>query len=255
MKIETCAAAGLPELLDKMSALYGADAVLLSVRRIAGPRGAAASLVGRVGMRSDTHAPIRPLAHNLTWNSDLILSGAVMLGPPGSGKTTTAAKIAAQVSAHTRGDVGMISTDTQRPGGAALMLAYADALDVYATSAASASDLQNRVTQWNSRGPLIVDTHGISPHEPEALRGLDTWLEALGGQVCRLLVLSATDNLAVVREWLGLYEDLKLGGVIVTKTDLDSHGGACVAEVKGRRLPLAFIGTGGNVPGDLELAG
>lgn len=98
-----------------------------------------------------------PRASYVAWDVDLILSGAVMVGPPGSGKTTTAAKIAAQVSAQTRssqwarGDVGMISTDTHRPGGAALLLAYADALDVYATSAASALDLQNRVTQWNRR--------------------------------------------------------------------------------------------------------
>ena len=275
MQIRTCSATSLPKLMEEMGRTYGQDAVLLSVRRIEATGTSPLRIEGTIGVRNDFDAPPPQRAESkpaprkndswhdaemplfpvrkksLRFDTNRILPGSVLVGPPGSGKTTTAAKIAGRLSTLTRGDVGMISTDTVRPGGAALMMAYADKLDVYSTSVMSAPDLHRRTAQWNKRGALVIDTCGFNPTNILAIKELTSWLDNVKTEVCRLLILSATDNLAIIRECLNLYDELKIAGVVVTKTDLDASGGECISEVQRQKRPLAFLGTGTEVPGDL----
>jgi len=277
VQIRTYSATSLPKLMEEMSRTYGQDAVLLSVRRFEATGTSPLRIEGTIGVRNDfdtpaperteskpvsrknefrptTEMPLFPVRKKQTrFDVNRILTGSVLVGPPGSGKTTTAAKIAGRVSTLTRGDVGMISTDTVRPGGAALMMAYADKLDVYSTSVMSAPDLHRRTTQWNMRGPLVIDTCGFNPTNTLAIKDLMSWLDNVKTEMCRLLILSATDNLAIVRECLNLYDELRIAGVVVTKTDFDASGGECISEVRRQKRPLAFLGTGTEVPGDLAV--
>src|ERR1041384_5365003 len=146
MMIQTCQAPTLAELTQKIRAEHGPQAVLLSVRKISpaliegtfalGTSSVAAALTStrpNVGGHVSVITPVVTPAEPPTPKQRCI----VMVGPMGAGKTTTAAKIAGQLFKRQNLPVGMISTDTERPGGAALLTAYAEHLSLHATAATS----------------------------------------------------------------------------------------------------------------------
>lgn len=174
-----------------------------------------------------------------------------LVGPVGSGKTTTAAKIAGQLSLKMKKPVGMISTDTHRPGGASLLMAYAGELGLLATSAASASDLQDRILRWNCRGPVVVDTRGFGPRDSLGIEKLGHCLDSVRGLEERYLVLSATEHPAIARECLDAYAAVGVTGVVLTRIDQAAGIGHCLEQVKRSNMKVVFCGTGERVPEDL----
>jgi flagellar biosynthesis protein FlhF len=171
----------------------------------------------------------------------------------GAGKTTTAAKIAGAL-VHSRSvPVGLISTDVERPGGSALLTAFAQELQISITSAGTASDLQNRLSRWNCRGPLVIDTRGHSPRDSFGIESLGNLLDTVQMKKHTYLVMSATEHPAVARECLNAFGQFRLTGVILTRVDQAAGIGHCLEEVRKTRLPVAFIGTGERVPQDLHI--
>ena len=180
------------------------------------------------------------------------LEAVALVGPMGAGKTTTAAKIAGKLAQMRNQPVGVISTDTDRPGGSALLAAYAQELQLCMTTATAASDLQNRLSRWNCRGPLVIDTRGYSPRDGIAIERLGELLSTNTMKLQRYLVLSATEHPAVARECLDAYSAIGLHGVVLTRVDQAAGIGHCLAEVRKSNVPIAFIGTGERVPMDLR---
>lgn len=278
MILQTCQAPNLAALMEKIKATYGSNAALLSVRRLNAPGGDSRSPVmiegtiafegnapgelptsGASGvpsaiaaLRRHAIAPPRPPENaaapvRRVWDAKAF----ALVGPMGAGKTTTAAKLAGRLLRHTRKPVGVISTDVQRPGGSALLAAYAERMQLFATTAASASDLQDRFTRWSCRGPLVVDTRGCSPRDDGALTKLGTLLDGVKSPMERLLVLSATEHRSVARECLRSYEAVGYSGVVLTRVDQAAGVGDCLDEVRKHRKEVVLAGTGERVPDDL----
>ncbi len=290
MQIKTCQAENLKALMDKMRKLYGPQAVLLSVRRLADDdrRTSAYNVIeGTVATETPAVAPEQPTvaskpqiqapplaarphpapresaaqnvpsdfshtAPSAPCESLATLQAVALVGPMGAGKTTTAAKIAGRLAQMRNQPVGVISTDTDRPGGSALLAAYAQELQLSMTTATAASDLQNRLSRWNCRGPLVIDTRGYSPRDGIAIERLGELLSTNTMKMQRYLVLSATEHPAVARECLDAYAAIGLHGVVLTRVDQAAGIGHCLAEVRKSNVPIAFIGTGERVPMDLR---
>jgi flagellar biosynthesis GTPase FlhF len=174
-----------------------------------------------------------------------------LVGLLGAGKTTTAAKIAGQFLKKTREPVGVISTDVVRPGGAALLSAYAESLKLHSTTALSAPDLRDRVARWNCRGPLIIDTRGCGSRDSLAISRLGSLLDSTAMQIKKFLVLSATENKTVAREALDAYSDLDFSGVILARVDQAAGISDCLDEVRKFGSEVVLAGTGERVPEDL----
>jgi len=263
MLIKTCQAANLAVLVEKVKAQYGLKAVLLSVRRIESAHGAA-YIEGTVAMEklaasdnsfNDAEQAIPPVyaepcaqkSKKMDENGRVI----ALVGPVGAGKTTTAAKIAGRLALRCAGPVGVISTDTERPGGPALLAAYAQELQLSMTSVSSASDLRNRLSRWNCRGPLVIDTRGYSPRDSLSIERLGTLLSSTEATMERYLVMSATEHPSVARECLDAFAVLDLNGAILTRVDQAAGIGHCLREVRKRGVHMPFVGTGERVPEDL----
>jgi flagellar biosynthesis protein FlhF len=247
--------------------MYGNNATLLSVRRTPCKNIQGFILEGNVAVGQPNEisttpllektsvinraAVKRPLRHSVL-DAKLGFSGLIALvGPMGAGKTTTTAKIAGKLAQESADPVGLISTDTDRPGGSALLTAYAAELGLMATTASSAPDLRDRIARWNCRGPLVIDTRGCGSRDSLAIERLETMLSQTGSQMQRYLVLSATEHPSVARECLTAYNSAQLGGVILTRVDQAAGIGHCLEEIQRSELEVALIGTGERVPQDL----
>ena len=180
-------------------------------------------------------------------------SALLCVGPPGGGKTTTLAKLAARgrIEEHRP---ALLTTDVHRVGADASLRACARELELPFETAVSPQALAGIAARFDDQ-PLLVDTSGRSRGDADALPDLARLRDALGSRARVCLVLPATQKDADLRADLGRYRDLEPDAMVLTKLDdsceLGSLGNVLLEE---DCPPLCWIGTGQRVPQDLHVA-
>jgi signal recognition particle subunit SRP54 len=171
----------------------------------------------------------------------------MLMGLQGSGKTTTAAKLARMYTKQGQHPL-LAAADTQRPAAMDQLRTLGAQLDVPVTGAPGQTPLEicrAAREEAASRGltPLILDTAGRL-HIDDALLGE---LQAIRREVAPhhvLLVVDAMTGQDAVTVADRFNQAVGIDAVILTKLDGDSRGGAAlsVRHVTGR--PIAFVGVG-----------
>jgi signal recognition particle subunit SRP54 len=173
----------------------------------------------------------------------------LMAGLQGSGKTTSAAKLARFLREREKKTVLLVSTDIYRPAAIDQLQRLAEQVDVNffpsrpdqkPEEIARAALAQARVS---SVDVLIVDTAGRL-HVDAAMMDEIRALHAALDPVETLFVVDSMTGQDAVNTAKAFNDALPLTGVILTKTDGDARGGAAlsVRAVTGR--PIKFLGVG-----------
>lgn len=95
----------------------------------------------------------------------------MFVGPPGSGKTLAAAKMAAR-GAMNGLKVGVISTDTVRAGGLEQLAAFTKLLRVELKKSDSPASLKEQLAALKGCDQVIIDTAGMNPFSTEDIKKL-----------------------------------------------------------------------------------
>ena len=249
------------EILAEIKQAYGKDKELQG--RQAAHLGAAVLkrvLTGSEGVLEGVTGPARPVAGATapaTKNPIVI----AMIGVNGSGKTTTSAKLAWKLKQDGK-TVTLAACDTFRAAAVEQLKSWATRLelDIVAshTGADSASVAFDAWQAAKSRGKdyLIVDTAG-------RLHTKSNLMEELA-KIRR--VLQKNDPTAPQHRWLVVdgslgsnsieqarvfHQSFGLTGLVVTKLDGTSRGGALVGIYRQLKLPIYFLGLG-EQPEDLQ---
>lgn len=187
----------------------------------------------------------------------------MMCGLQGSGKTTTCGKLAALLKKQGR-SVMLCAADLQRPaaveqletvakqadnmGGIARVHFYAepDKCAAYGKAVGVAVKVcQNALKAAREKNVevLILDTAGrlhINDELMGELRGVNTALQP--HQI--FLVVDAMTGQDAVTSAKAFHEKLTIDGVILSKFDSDTRGGAAISVKEVTGAPIRFIGTG-----------
>ena len=175
----------------------------------------------------------------------------VFIGPPGVGKTTTIAKIAAQERARSRGKrLGLVSADGFRVGAVEQLRLYADILGTPLDVARTPMELERALDK--ARRPLLLDTAGRSASD-EASRDMLRVLASRRDVRAHLVIAAGTPR-DTVKRLFDRFEEARPSRIVITKLDEAESLAPLVPVLRDRGLPLSYLGTGQSVPEDLERA-
>ncbi len=177
-----------------------------------------------------------------------------IVGVNGTGKTTTAAKLAHLV--QERGEPALLAAcDTFRAAAIEQIKLWGQRVEVEVIAGAYGADAaavahdavaaaQSRQAAW-----LFVDTAGRLHTKHNLMQELQKLHRVMGKQLPGapqevLLVLDATTGMNALNQAREFHKAVALTGLIVTKLDGTSKGGMVVAIQKELGLPIKFVGLG-----------
>ena len=184
--------------------------------------------------------------------SRLNLSGAkprviMMVGLQGSGKTTAAAKIAVQL--RSQGErVEMVAGDPYRPAAIKQLQTLGERIGVpvFTLDGVKPPELAARAFDLAQKGgvtALIIDTAGRSQLDDALMEELRSITRKVPANEILLVVDSMIGQEALhIAE--GFRDSVSLTGLVMTKMDGDSRGGAAISIRSVTGVPIKFLGTG-----------
>ncbi|QHI97976.1 flagellar biosynthesis protein FlhF [Xylophilus rhododendri] len=175
-----------------------------------------------------------------------------LVGSTGVGKTTTAAKLAAQCARqYGPQSVGLITLDTYRVAAHEQLRAYGRMLGVVAHLAHDRAALQDLLGLLANKKMVLIDTTGVAPRDPRKRDMLDV-LDLPGVQ--RLLVLNAGNHGDTMDEVVTSFKSTGAQQAILSKTDEAVKMGPAVDALIRHQLVLRGVTNGQRVPEDWEEA-
>ena len=246
MRVERFTAPTVPEALGHLRTALGDDALVL--RTTNGANG-----VEVVATTSEELSRFRTaLKSDATPRTEGRRSRVIALvGPTGSGKTTTAAKLALAESGFGWGRVGLISLDTYKIGAYDQIQTYADVAGLSLEVLERPGDAAGALSRLQRCDVIVVDTPGRAPNSNASEQAWRETLWALAPDETHL-VLSAGVRLHVADAVMGHYAEIAPTHLLLTKLDEvpDEAGVAQLADRVG--LPTRWITDGQAVPDDLH---
>ena len=177
----------------------------------------------------------------------------LMAGLQGSGKTTTAAKLA-RLIAGTKKRVLLVSTDVYRPAAIEQLatLARQVGVDFFpSTTSEQPVAIARNALDWARRhyhDVLIVDTAGRLSIDEAMMREIAALHEAVR-PIETLFIVDAMQGQDAVNTARAFRDALPLTGVVLTKLDGDSRGGAALSVRHVTGAPIKFAGVSEKVDG------
>lgn len=173
------------------------------------------------------------------------------VGAGGAGKTVCAARLASAYAAA--GDLPVLCLALDAEDGGARLAALVAPSGVETRSVDSVSDARAWIRASAPEALVVVDTPGLSPHEPEHVTRLAKRLDGLGvGEVH--LTVPATVSSAAAGELAAGLAALQPSAIALTHADETRHAGPVVALAIEHGLPFSYVGSGTAPTEGLELA-
>lgn len=171
----------------------------------------------------------------------------LMVGLQGSGKTTTAAKLAKHLKSKGKRPM-LVAADLQRPAAIDQLESLAKRIDVpvYVDRKAKAPRLVKaalKEARTDGANVVIIDTAGRLQVDKDLMKELAAVRKAADPDEV-LLVLDAMTGQEAVNVANGFLEYTDLTGLVLTKLDGDARGGAAISAREVTGQPIKFVGVG-----------
>jgi signal recognition particle subunit SRP54 len=175
----------------------------------------------------------------------------MMVGLQGSGKTTTAAKLARKLKLEGRA-TRLVAADVYRPAAIDQLETLGKQLEIPVYADRSTNDVVKiakagvEAAKRDRDRVVIIDTAGRLQNDDDMMQELARLKEALRPTEI-LLVADGMTGQDAVKIAQGFNDALGVTGVILTKMDGDARGGAALSMYGVIKKPIKFIGVGEKV--------
>lgn len=170
------------------------------------------------------------------------------VGPPGTGKTTALAKLAARLLRDEGRRVRFVGLDDRRIGGEWELRRYAEILGVRCQFARDAEDARALVAGGADEEIVLIDAPGVGCRDR---RGIARLLARLPAGVDAWLVLAANLRDSHLRASLDAFKPFGYVRLILTKLDETSGAGAAANVAARAAAPVRYVSAGASVESGL----
>lgn len=163
----------------------------------------------------------------------------VLVGPPGAGKTVTAAKLAARAVLAGR-PVRLVTAAPVRAGAIEQLEAFARILKLRLHTVDGASRLASIAASASPDELVLIDSSGINPYSAADRRELAGLIAAAGAEP--VLVMAAGGDAVDAIEMAWIFRDLGSTRMVVTRLDRTHRLGSLLAAAAGAKIAFAEVG-------------
>jgi len=175
-----------------------------------------------------------------------------LVGPAGSGKTTTLVKLAVRMGLAQHSPTLILSTDTYRVAAADQLRAYAAILGVSCEVVETPGALVRALEEHRAKATVFLDLPGIGPREPELM---NEWSPVIARpEIDVHLVLPATMRCTDLARAARRFEPLRPSHLLFTHLDETTSCGGLLGLAIETGSPVSFLCAGQSVPEDIEPA-
>ncbi len=177
----------------------------------------------------------------------------IFVGPTGSGKTTTIAKLAAYFSLEKQKRVSLITADTYRIAAVEQLRAFADIVGIDLQVIFTPDEAADALEACRESDIVLIDTAGRSQKNRTHMDELGLFLSAIEPDAVHL-VLSAGVKESDLRDMIFRYRKFGINRLVFTKLDETLRLGNVFNVVDECRIPVSYLTFGQSVPDDIETA-
>ncbi|MFC1538600.1 flagellar biosynthesis protein FlhF [Candidatus Latescibacterota bacterium] len=177
----------------------------------------------------------------------------VFVGPTGSGKTTTIAKLATEYTLNNNKKVGVLTVDTKRIDAVGQLKSYCRIIKIPLYIAYSPDEIPVIMPKLMKSDIILVDTPGSGPLDRNQMMEMVEFLHKLVPQEVHL-TMSITTSVAEMIKITENFGILKPNRILFTKLDETGNYGQMLSFAIESGKPLSYVTFGQNVPGDFSLA-
>ena len=176
-----------------------------------------------------------------------------LVGPPGGGKTTTIAKLAAHFGLRLRTRVALVSLDTHRPGSHDQTRRYAELIGVPSVQSQTVSGVREVLRQLPESDLVLIDTPGVSWRDRGRFARLAALLRAARPDEVHL-ALPTSLSARVQEQAVKTFAPLGVSRLLLTHLDEAIGLGAVLNVLDRLSIGVSYLAGGQRVPTDLEEA-
>jgi flagellar biosynthesis protein FlhF len=177
----------------------------------------------------------------------------MFVGPTGSGKTTTLAKLAAYYLLTKHKSVSVITSDTYRIAAIEQIRAFTDIMNIDLHVVFSPEEAEQALAACASSDFVFVDTAGRSQKSTEHMGELSVLIKRMAPHEVHC-VLSAGTKVSDLLVTIEKYRQLGVNRLLFTKLDETMNLGNVFTAVIQSKIPFSYFTFGQRVPDDIELA-
>jgi len=177
-----------------------------------------------------------------------------LVGPPGSGKTTTLVKLAVSQCLALGRPVRLVSADTLRIGAAEQLRTYAAILGIPFQAVENTLALAQAVDSTPANTWLLIDTPGFSAALQQELGSDLAQFLNRRQDIDTHLVLTASMQRTDLSSMTDRFRAFGAAKLIFTRLDETTSAAALFSEAARTQKPLSFFSHGQSVPEDLQPA-
>jgi flagellar biosynthesis protein FlhF len=259
MQLDVFRGRDLRDVMDKVKRTLGEDAMIVrtEVKQLAYGKGVeiiASSAAEVEAFRNSLGAAAQPPREQASKGAHIGPYLIALVGPAGSGKTSTAIKMA--LSNHGLGDrkVGLLTLDTYRVGALAELQTYAEITGLPLEVVYARRELSDAAVRLRECDAIIIDTPGRGPEAMQARAPWHDLLHELRPDEVHLVVPAGV-RLDVATHLSSAFMPLGVTHLLPTKLD-EVPGDRGLAELaEAARLPVRWVTDGQDIPGNIRPAG
>jgi flagellar biosynthesis protein FlhF len=187
--------------------------------------------------------------------SDPLVSGriAAFIGPPGVGKTTTIAKLAAIHALKKKRRIALLTMDNFRIAATEQLRIYGKIVGIPVDAAKTPEELGSLIREHSDKDLILIDTAGRGPEDKEHFKRLRQ-LADIEPAIKFNLVLNSQIRDDALAGAVRAYDEVPVDSLTFTKLDEGSVYGPIFNTMMQTGKPVAYTTSGQRVPEDIEIA-